>query len=110
MEQGNSQLSNEVDDKKYQTKDYVLAYIFECYAIGELPPYTQKLALEKIGRERNKAGGGNTFYKQFNKVIKTDFNANKSLIETFGEDWRDKLLALSKDPIKIESYLQSKQL
>ena len=95
---------------KYKTKHYVLTYIIECYAKGEIPPRGEKIKLEKIGNEKMGVGKGNTFYKVFSQIINKDFNIERDLIEIGGDDWRKIIKNLSKEHDKIETYLQSKEL
>ncbi len=103
-------INNETDTKKYTTKHYLLAYLFECNAKGESFPIGNKKELERIGNERMGAGKGNRFYKVFNDVTNKDLNAENSLFEIGGEYWRKAVIELSKAPELVEKYLQSKQL
>lgn len=97
-------------EKKLTTKHYVLAYIFDCNAMGNILPRGNKKVLESIGNELMGAGKGNTFYKVFNEIIVKDMNVEKSLSEIGGECWRKAVIELSKAPELVEQYLQSKQL
>ena len=99
-----------IENKSYKTKHYVLTYIIECYAKGEIPPVGEKIKLEKIGNEKMGVGKGNTFYKVFSQIINKDFNIERNLIEIGGDDWRKIIKNLSKEHNKIETYLQSKEL
>jgi hypothetical protein len=101
---------NETDIEKYKAKHYVLAYIFECNAKGEIYPIGNKKKLERIGNERMGAGKGNRFYKLFNEVINKDLNVENNLIEIGGENWRKAVIELSKAPELVEKYLQIKHL
>lgn len=95
---------------KYAAKHFVLAYLFECNAIGVSYPMGKKSELEGIGNERLGPGKGNTFYKVFNQVIRKDINATQDLIEIGGENWRASVLSLSKHPNKVNEYLTIKGL
>ncbi|QQM28087.1 hypothetical protein [Elizabethkingia sp. M8] len=97
-------------NEKLTAKHYVLTYIFDCHATGELLPHGNKSKLERIGNERLGAGKGNTFYKNYNTIIGKDLNAEQTLIDVAGENWRNILLQLSNNPEVLETYLQSKQL
>lgn len=104
-------LKNEkVISEKLTAKHYVLTYVFDCNAIGESLPHGNKKELERIGNERLGAGKGNTFYKNYNSIVSKDLNAEKTLIDEAGENWRQILLKLSKNPERLETYLQSKQM
>ena len=96
--------------EKLTAKHYVLTYVFDCNAIGESLPHGNKKELERIGNERLGAGKGNTFYKNYNTIIGKDLNAEQTLIDEAGENWRKILLQLSKNPEALETYLQSKQM
>jgi hypothetical protein len=102
--------NNQTDIEKYKAKHYVLAYMFECNAKGEIYPIGNKRELERIGNERMGARKGNRFYKVFNEVINIDLNVENNLIEIGGENWRKAVIELSKAPELVEKYLQSKQL
>jgi hypothetical protein len=103
-------INSKADIKKYQAKHYVLAYIFECDAKGVGYPTGNKIELERIGSERIGAGKGNRFYKVFNATIGKDLNSENDLIEIGGENWRDAVIELSKDPELVKEYLQNKLL
>ncbi|MEG2078524.1 hypothetical protein [Chryseobacterium sp.] len=98
------------ENEKLTAKHYVLTYVFDCNAIGESLPHGNKKELERIGNERLGAGKGNTFYKNYNSIVSKDLNAEKTLIDEAGENWRQILLKLSKNPERLETYLQSKQM
>lgn len=96
--------------EKLTAKHYVLTYVFDCNAIGESLPHGNKKELERIGNERLGTGKGNTFYKNYNTIVGKDLNAEQTLIDEAGENWRNILLQLSKNPEALEKYLQSKQM
>lgn len=101
------------EPRKYKSEHYALTYIFDCHAIGESILIGQKKELEKIGKKR--ADGtiaGNTFYKAVTRILNEDkdLNSEKTLVEIAGEDWREILFELTKYPVKLKEYLQSKQL
>lgn len=105
------QTTNENETIRYKAKHYVLAYLIECNAKGESFPIGQKKELEKIGYKRTDGAlSGNTFYKAFNRIVNKDLNAENSLIEIGGENWRKAVIELSNAPELVENYLQSKQL
>jgi hypothetical protein len=105
-----NQKSIENENSKYKAKHYVLSYIIECHAKGEILPLGNKKKLEHIGNEIMGNGKGNTFYKRFNEVVNKDINAEKVLISIGGEDWREIIKNISKVPDTIENYLKSKKL
>lgn len=98
-----------VTERKY-AKHYVMAYIFDCHVKGERPPQGEKKKLERIGVEKMGKGRGNTFYKNFNKIINQDLNCVRILVDIGGENWREIILELSSDREQLEKYLQSKGL
>lgn len=106
------QNKSDVKDKpvKYRTKHYVLAYLFQCSALGESLPRGVKKELEQIGNKFMGKGKGNTFYKEFNKLCDKEFHNETTLIKFWGENWRKAVLELSKKPESIETYLKTKQL
>lgn len=99
-----------INSKTYTTKDYVMAYIIECFATDVKPPSGEKSKLEEIGKELLKPinGNGNTFYKKFNDhflhISKTD---NQYLIENWGSDWQSIVLDLAKDKEEVSNYLKN---
>ena len=95
---------------KYKAAIHVLAFMFDCHAKGESPPFGKKSKLEEIGNERIGANKGNRFYKVFLEICYKDLNVETKLIEIGGEDWREAVIKLSKYPELVESYLQRKQL
>jgi hypothetical protein len=104
-------LSPQLKDKKvYRSSHYVLAYLFECHAIGKSLPRGRKKELERIGNELMGAGKGNTFYKNFNNISRLDINVEKNLFDIGGENWRSAVLELSKAPELVENFLKSKHL
>jgi hypothetical protein len=108
--QSPQQTTNENDTIRYTAKHYVLAYLIECNAKGESFPIGQKKELERIGDQRIGKGKGNRFYKVFNEIVNQDLNAEKTLIEVGGENWRTIVKDLSNEPEEIEKYLQNKRL
>lgn len=105
------QLNNDVSvDLKITAIHYVLTYIFDCYATGKSLPNGKKNEIEKIGNDILGLGRGNTFYKNYNKVIHKDLNVEQNLIDKGGENWREILLKLSKNKKELEIYLQNKHL
>ena len=101
------------EPRKLKSEHYALAYIFDCNAISESILIGQKTELEKIGKQRaDGAISGNTFYKAVTRILKEDkdLNAEKSLIEIAGEDWKEILFELTKFPEELKKFLQSKQL
>lgn len=104
------QQSKKESKTKLFTKHFVLAYLIECNAKGEKYPSGEKSKLEKIGNQILGSGKGNTFYKMFNEITDKDLNVESNLIEIGGENWRNIVLELSKDPNTVEAYLQSKRL
>lgn len=101
------------EPRKLKSEHYALAYIFDCNSIGESILIGQKTELEKIGKKRaDGAISGNTFYKAVTRILikDKDLNAEKSLIEIAGEDWKEILFELTKYPEELKKYLQSKQL
>lgn len=104
------QTTNENETVRYTAKHYVLAYLIECNAKGESFPIGQKKELQKIGDKKMGAGKGNRFYKVFNEAVHKDINAENTLIEIGGENWRTIVKDLSSEPETIEAYLQTKQL
>lgn len=99
-----------VEPEKYSTKYYVLAYLFQCSALGKSLPIGNKKELEQIGNRFIGTGKGNTFYKEFNKLYNKEIHNETTLIKFWGENWRKAVLELSKKPELIETYLKSKQL
>lgn len=89
---------------------YVLTYIFDCNVTGKSLPIGNKNEIERIGNKILGLGRGNTFYKNFNKVIHQDLNVEQNLINNGGENWREILLELSKNKKELEIYLQNKHL
>lgn len=103
----------EEEPRKLKSEHYALTYIFDCHAIGESILIGQKTELEKIGKQRaDGAISGNTFYKAVTRILKgyNDLNVEKTLIEIAGEDWKEILSELTKYPVELKKYLQSKQL
>lgn len=106
----NKQADVHINSKTYTTKDYVMAYIIECFATDVKPPSGEKSKLEEIGKELLKPinGNGNTFYKKFNDhflhISKTD---NQYLIENWGSDWQSIVLDLAKDKEEVSNYLKN---
>jgi len=96
--------------KRYTTKHYVLAYLFECNAEGKSYPIGNKIELECIGNERIGVGKGNTFYKVFNKIVSKKLKSNRDLIDIGGEYWRKAVIELTKAPELVEIYLQNNHL
>ena len=92
---------------RYKARYYVLAYLFDCDIEGKLP-VTGKIKLEGIGVKYDIIG--NTFYKNYNTYSNIDRNNSDVLIDSIGDNWRDAVLALSKNPKKIENYLKNKLL
>lgn len=104
-------INSETNTEKYTAKHYLLAYLFECNAKGEIYPIGNKKELERIGNKLMGAGKGNRFYKVFNEITNHyDINIEDQLIEIGGENWRKAVIKLSKAPELVEKYLQSKQL
>lgn len=107
---GSNYVSKDTNSKTYTTKDYVMAYIIECFATDVKPPSGEKSKLEEIGKELLKPinGNGNTFYKKFNDhflhISKTD---NQYLIENWGSDWQSIVLDLAKDKEEVSNYLKN---
>lgn len=93
----------------YKARDYALAYILECHANGDVIPIGKKKKLEEIGSERTRKSG-NTFYQKLNEIINIDLNIESNLIEIAGENWRIKVLNLTKTPEKVDEYLKIKKL
>lgn len=104
------QTNTESKSIKYLARHYVLAYLIECNSLGVSYPVGKKTELEQIGNQRIGPGKGNRFYKVFNDIIKGDLNAENNLIEIGGENWREIVIMLSKEPEKVEQFLQKKQL
>ncbi|MDV3579880.1 hypothetical protein [Elizabethkingia anophelis] len=96
--------------EKYHAKHYVLAYIFDCYAIDKKLPRGNKKELERIGNKRIGKGRGNTFYKNFNLIVNKNLHNKEILIGEVGESWREIILNLSENPERLENYLQSKKM
>lgn len=96
--------------EKYQAKHYVLAYIFDCYAIEKKLPRGNKKEIERIGNQRIGKGRGNTFYKNFNLIVNKNLHSKEILINEVGESWREIILKLSENPEILENYLQSKKI
>lgn len=99
-----------VHEMKYFAKHYVLAYIFDCMTNDENLLHGNKIELEKKGIERMGKGKGNTFYKNYNTIINRDLKVVQNLIGIAGENWREIILKLSKNPEKLEEYLQCNQM
>lgn len=95
---------------KYTAKQYVLAYIFECNASGVSFPVGNKKELESLGNEVIGPGKGNRFYKAFNEAVRKDLNIENNIIEIGGENWREVIISLSKNPTLIKEYLDIKKL
>lgn len=95
---------------KLSAKHYALAYIFECHALGKSLLSGKKTALERIGNERIGKGKGNRFYKAFNEITQIDLNMKFNLVEIGGEEWRKAIIELTKFPIEVEQFLESKGL
>ncbi|MCE7064025.1 hypothetical protein [Dyadobacter sp. CY326] len=97
--------------RKAQAKHYVLSYLFECHATGEVPiNFGNKKDLERIGNRKMGAGKGNTFYKNYNIVANVDLNSERKLIDLAGVDWRTIILSISTNPEEVEKYLKVKGL
>ncbi len=96
--------------EKLFAKHYVLTYILDNHASGKGFPVGQKATLERIGNEIMGIGKGNTFYKNFTAMSNKDFNSENTLIGIGGNNWRNIVIELSKNPEALEKYLQSKQL
>ncbi|GEJ45155.1 hypothetical protein [Chryseobacterium sp. ON_d1] len=103
-------IEKDSNKEKYQAKHYVLAYIFDCYAIEKKLPRGNKKELEKIGNQRIGKGRGNTFYKNFNLIVNKNLHSKEVLIDEVGESWREIILKLSENPEILENYLQSKKI
>jgi hypothetical protein len=101
---------NENISEKFTTKQYVIAYILDNYASGTKLPHGNKKELEKIGNKILGDGRGNTFYKNYNKIINKDLFNKNILSEEAGSEWRDTVLSLSVEREVLEAYLKSKNI
>jgi hypothetical protein len=98
------------EPEKLFAKHYALAYIFDSYSSGTTIPVGDKKEIERIGNTIMGVGRGNSFYKNFNKLINQDLNSEQILLDFIGLNWREALLFLSKNPNEVKDYLQSKGL
>ncbi|APG59344.1 hypothetical protein [Christiangramia salexigens] len=94
----------------FKTRDFVITYILDCYAKGEIPPLGSKKELERIGNQRMGPGKGNRFYKVFNEVIKKDLNREECLKHLLGSSWKETILSLTQNPELLQEYLHQKKL
>lgn len=98
--------------EKIFAKHYVLTYILDCHANGEIPVKEyDKSEVEKIGNQLTKGKkSGNTFYKNYPKVSSININKKSDLVELAGHNWKNIVLNLSKDSKKLSDFLKSKGL
>lgn len=98
---------------KYITKHYVLAYLFDCDANNESYPIGDKKEVERIGNERMGYGKGNTFYKNFNRIINNpNFNIKNEayLIDLIGENWLNIVTELSKNTELVKKHIKESDI
>lgn len=101
---------NEDVSEKFTTKHYVLTYILDNYASGSKLPHGNKKELEKIGNKILGDGRGNTFYKNYNKIVNKNLFDENVLLEEAGSEWRKTVLKLSKEKEVLDLYLKSKNI
>lgn len=99
----------ENDQQNLKAAHYVVAFIYDCHALGKSLPDGNKKLLEEIGQKRmGKNKPSNTFYKNFNKLIRRDFNNTEQWESLLGANWRDIILQLSECPVELKKYLETK--
>lgn len=97
-------------EEKIFAKHYALAYFFELRALNKEFP-TSKNDIENLSYSRAYPIAPNTFYKNFNKIVETKSLENSiTLINVFGENWKELVVKITKFKKEIEEYLQAKNL
>lgn len=106
------QSENKIKKKyKYNISAYIIAYYLDCIVTCSKPINDGlKKRVEEIGVEYSKRESGNSFYKQYNKVI-SDFEKAKDKIEylcdIFKGDWESGLLSISKQKEILVNHIKS---
>jgi hypothetical protein len=106
---------NDLNTKKFNLNENALAYIFDLYADGMPIPqneidggYTKK-GITKDGIEMYQFENNDSFYRAVRKVANYDLNKVQHL-ENISKRWLDAIKKISKNWIKVEKYLRSKEL
>lgn len=106
------QSENKIKKKyEYNTSAYIIAYYLDCIVTCSKPINDGlKKRVEEIGVEYSKRESGNSFYKQYKKVI-SDFEKAKDKIEylcdIFKGDWESGLLSISKQKEILVNHIKS---
>ncbi|MDO9153888.1 MAG: hypothetical protein Q7U47_09320 [Paludibacter sp.] len=95
--------------KKLPEKWHALLYLLELTATNSKPPINHegsfiKSAIEEIGRKRI-GSTGQSFYRQ-TLVINDLINSTSLLIGTFGNKWKETIIALSNNDQIIIDYIE----
>lgn len=104
-------LSEEIEKERtnLDAKYYALTYLFDADVEGVLIPIGRKKEIEALGKQMGL--NGNTFYKNVNTAYHSiDRNTKQNLIKEYGENWKESVLNLSKNPKRLEKYLNEKML
>lgn len=105
------QSENKIKKKyEYNISAYIIAYYLDCIVTCSKPINDGlKKRVEEIGVEYSKRESGNSFYKQYNKVI-SDFEKAKDKIEylcdIFKGDWESGLLSISKQKEILVNHIK----
>lgn len=106
------QSENKIKKKyEYNISAYIIAYYLDCIVTCSKPINDGlKKRVEEIGVEYSKRESGNSFYKQYKKVI-SDFEKAKDKIEylcdIFKGDWESGLLSISKQKEILVNHIKS---
>jgi len=101
-------------ENNYTAKYYALAYFFDCEATNnrKYENQTQAKTESDLYQYSEKDPKPNTIRKEVDNIkVKGDkiFNID-TLINLYGNDWREKVIELSKYPEKVKTFLQNKRL
>lgn len=101
---------------KYSAKEYALAYIFDLFSKGQQIPINRKEAtldakyLKSIGEEKTKGNfKGDTFYRAVKEVKNYNLNDIKEL-NLISNNWKNAVLAISKNDNEIKKYFSNQNL
>lgn len=106
----NSEEHKQYKPKKYSAKWHALQYLLELKSKGLKPPVSTegafiKSELEAIGKSRTGLKGQG-FYKAVKKYYK-DLDNPTILKNSFGKDWKDKIIELFNDNDLLKDYINN---
>lgn len=97
-------------EKSYTAKHYALYYLFELDMTGrQLPLSDGGYAQSEIDEYGLSCFNKKSFTKTIREVLKYDRNSLKDL-KGISQNWREIVLELSQDPLRMENYLKTKNL